>query len=197
MPSEFPMNDPRNIWQDQPTEPFKISADKLRRKAQKSEKKARFEAIYSIIIGLILFVFFAAACARGGDVVPRLGFGLLSLWSLYFAYYAYKRIWPRRPAPDSTLNTTLQSYRSRLEKRRDYVRHIWRRSGLPFCFLGLALIVAPELIKSIAAPRLLLNVAPVLTLFAIWLVMFLFMRKRNREKLQREIEELRVFEREN
>src|ERR1039458_3443638 len=43
MPSEFPMNDPRNIWQNQPTEPFKMSADELRRKAQQRQRKARFE----------------------------------------------------------------------------------------------------------------------------------------------------------
>ena len=30
MPSEFPMNDPRNVWQNQPTEAFKMSADQLR-----------------------------------------------------------------------------------------------------------------------------------------------------------------------
>lgn len=64
MPSEFPMNDPRNIWRNQTTEAFKMSADELLRKAQQRERKSRFEATYSIIIGLILFVFFAWAFAR-------------------------------------------------------------------------------------------------------------------------------------
>src|ERR1022692_2527571 len=77
MPSEFPMNDPRNIWKNQPTEPFKMSADELRRKAQQRQRKARFEAIYSIIVGLILFAFFARVFVQ-----PRMGVGLLSLGHL-------------------------------------------------------------------------------------------------------------------
>ncbi len=59
MRTEFPMNDPRNIWKNQPTEGFKMSVDELHRKAQQRQKKARFEALFSIIIGLMLFVLFA------------------------------------------------------------------------------------------------------------------------------------------
>lgn len=197
MPSEFPMNDPRNIWQNQPTEPFKMSADQLRLKAQQRQRKAHFEAVYSIIIGLTLSVFFAWGSARGGEVFPRMGLGLLSLWCLYFAYHTYRWIWPGRLAPNGTLNTTLESYRRELEKRRDYGRHIWRRAGLTFCFLGLAMVIVPALIKSLDDPRLLRNVAPVLVLLAIWFPTFFFIRKRKQRKLQREIEELRAFEREN
>ena len=197
MPSEFPMNDPRNIWQNQPTEPFKMSADELRRKAQQRQRKARFEAIYSIIVGLILFVFFARVFVQPHEVVPRMGVGLLSFWGIYYAYQAYKWIWPGRLTPDATLNTTLQSYRSELEKRRDYGRHVWRRAGLTFGVLGVAMVIVPALIKSLDTPRLLLDLLPFFVLLAIWLAVFLRLRKRNRGKLQQEIDELRVFEREN
>jgi Na+/melibiose symporter-like transporter len=196
MPSEFPMNDPRNIWKNQTTEAFKMSANELRRKAQQRERKSRFEAAYSIIIGLILFVFFARTFARAHELAPRIGFGVLSLWGIYFAYQACKRIWQERLAPDATLNTTLQSYRSELEKRRDYAQHIWRRV-LTFCFLGMALVIVPALIKSLDAPRLLVNFVPFFVLLAIWCAIFFPMRKRNQRKLQQEIEELCVFEREN
>ncbi len=198
MRTEFPMNDPRNIWKNQPTEGFKMSVDELHRKAQQRQKKARFEALFSIIIGLMLFVLFACAFVRRPqEMVPRIGWGLMSLWCLYFAYQAYKWIWPRRLAPNGTLNTTLHSYRSELEKRRDYGRHIWRRAGLTFCFLGLAMIILPELIKSLNDLRLLLNVAPVLLLLALWFATFVFVRRRKQGKLQQEIEELRALETEN
>jgi len=196
MPAEFPMNDPRNIWKSQTTEAFKMSADELRRKAQQRERKSRFEAAYSIIIGLILFVFFAWAFARAHELAPRIGFGVLSLWGIYFAYQACKRIWQERLAPDATLNTTLQAYIGELEKRRDYAQHIWSRV-LTFCFLGMALVIVPALIKSLDAPRLLVNFVPFFVLLAIWCAIFFPMRKRNQRKLQQEIEELRVFEREN
>ena len=198
MPSEFPMNDPRNIWKNQPTEAFKMSADELHRKSQQRQRKDRFVAVYSIISGLILFVFFAWTFARvHNEVVPRIGVGVMSLWGIYYAYQAYKWFWQERLAPDAALNTTVQSYRSELEKRRDYGRHIWRRLGLPFLFLGLAMVIVPGLIKSLDAPRLLLNFVPLFVLFAIWCAIYFPMRKRGQQKLQQEIDELRVFEREN
>lgn len=197
MPSEFPRNDPRNIWQDQPTEPFKMSADELRRKAQERETKSRLEALSSIVVGIILCFVCTWAFARAHEVVPRMGWGLLSIWSLYFTHQVYKWLWPGRLAPDATLNTTLLFCRSVLEKRRDYGRHVWRRSGLPFCFLGLAMVLVPALVKSVQAPRLLVNAVPFFVLLAIWLAIFFPMRKRNQQKLQQEIEELRVFEKEN
>jgi hypothetical protein len=83
MPSEFPVHDPQNIWQSQNTEPFKMPAAELRLKVQQHQKKAWLKAHLSIIIGLVLFVFFAWTFAKGGDVVPRMGLGLLSLWCLY------------------------------------------------------------------------------------------------------------------
>jgi uncharacterized membrane protein len=198
MPSEFPMSDPRNLWKNQTTEAFKMSADELRRKAQQRERKSRFEAAYSMIIGLILFVIFAWAFARTHELAPRLGFGMLSVWGIYLAYQSYKRIRHERLASNATLNTTLQSYRSELEKRLDYARHVWRKAGLTFCFLGMAMVVAPGLIKWLDSPRvLLLNYGPIFALLAIWCAVFFPRMKRQRKKLQQEIEQLRVFERES
>ncbi|MGB0012040.1 MAG: hypothetical protein WBQ03_10565 [Candidatus Sulfotelmatobacter sp.] len=196
MRNEFPMNDSRNIWKDQTTEAFKVSADELRRKARQRERKSRFEAAYSVIIGLFLFVFFGLGAAKVHDLAPRIGFGVLSIWGVHFAYQACKRIWRERLLPDATLNTTLQSYRSELEKRRDYTRHFWHKAGLTFVFVGMVLVVTPPLIKSLGTPRLLLNFAPLFGLLAVWCAIFFPKMKRNRRKLQQEIEELRGFERE-
>ena len=92
------------------------------------------------------------------------------------------------------MSTSLEFYRSELERRRDYALHIWRRAGLTFCFLGAAMVVLPGLIKSLGSPRLLLNFAPLFALLAIWLAIFFPKRKRRLRKLQQEIDELRTFE---
>jgi len=197
MPNDFPMNDPRSIWKNQTTEAFKMSANDLRRKAQQREKKSRFEAIYSIIIGIILFVFFAWTLVRTHEVVPRIGFGLMSLWSINLAYQRSKRLWRTRPAPDETLNATLQSYRRDLEKGRDYAQHVWRKAGLSLLFLGLAMALLPPLIESLGTPRLLLDFVPLFGLLALWCAIFFPLMKRNRRKLQQEIEALGVFESES
>ena len=49
MPSEFPRKDARNLWQDQTTEPLKMSLDLIRYKAHQREQKARFETIFSMM----------------------------------------------------------------------------------------------------------------------------------------------------
>jgi hypothetical protein len=171
-----------------------MSADQLRHKAQQRQSKARFDAIRSILIGLVLSTLFGWAFAQENWSYPRLGWGVLSIWSLYFAYQTYKWLWPGAEAPDANLSATLESYRCALERRRNFGRRIVILTGLPFCFLGLALIVAPELIKSIQKPRLVWDVAPVCVLFAFWLALFSPLRKRTQNKLDQEIEELRAFE---
>jgi hypothetical protein len=197
MASDFPTNDPRTVWQNQPKEPFKMSIEELRSKAERRQKKARLEVILSIAIGFILCVIFAWTFVKVHEMVPRLGWAVLSLWSIYFAYQAYRWIWPGRLAPNATVSTSLEFYRHELENQRDHARHVWRRSGLTFCFLGLGLTIVPELIYSHDIAHLPGNVGPLVVLLIMWAVAFSYLRKRRQRRLQQEIEELREFEREN
>ena len=207
MPNEFPVNDPRNIWQEQPTEGFKMSADQLRLKAQKRQKGVRSQVLRDAIIGLVLSVFFAWNLIKLNHVwwglghplslwSTRMGAGLLSLWGLALPFLLHKWVWPARLAPDAPLNTTLQWYRSQLEKGRDFDRRVWLI--LTPAFVGIALIFVPAMISSLGNPReLLQNSLPLFLLLAIWLPIFLYLRKRRRGRRQKEIDQLRAFEREN
>lgn len=206
MPSEFPVNDPRNVWQKQPTEAFKMSADQLRLKAQKRQKGVRSQVLRDAIIGLGLSVFFAWGLVKVQHVwwgldhplslwSTRMGLGLLSLWGLAVPFLVSKWVWPARLAPDAPLNTTLQWYRSQLEKGLDFERRVWLL--LAPCFLGIALVIVPALISSLGNPREFLQNSSPLFAFAIWLPIFLYLRKRRRGRRQQEIEQLRAFEREN
>jgi uncharacterized membrane protein YfcA len=206
-PSEFPGNDPKNVWQNQATEPFSASLDELRRKAKHWQARARLKTLFSIILGLALSSAFATIAITGRDIIPRLGAALLSLWSIYFAYQARRWLWPDRLEPHASASASLQFYRRELEKRRDYNKHLWRRAGLTFCFVGLALMVVPGVIKAFPTPRLLVNFAPFFVLLVAWFVLFFLMRKRQQGQLQheldkqgqlqREIDELRALESDN
>ncbi len=207
MPNEFPMNDPQNIWQKQPTEAFKMSADQLRLKAQKRQKGVRSQVLRDAIIGPVVSIFFAWNLIKLNHVwwgvghplslwSTRMGVGLLSLWGLALPFLLYKWVWPARLTPDAPLNTTLQWYRSQLEKGRDFERHVWL--VLIPAFVGMALVIVPALISSLGNPReFLQNSLPLLVLLAIWLPIFLYLRKRRRGRRQQEIEQLRAFESEN
>ena len=207
MPSEFPMNDPQNVWQNQPTEVFKMSVAEIRLKVQKRQKGVRSQVLRDAIIGLVLSVFFAWKLIEVQHVwwgldhpislwSTRLGLGLLSFWGIALPFLLYRWVWPARLAPDAPLNTTLQWYRSQLEKGRNFDRRVWL--VLIPCFVGIAMIFVPALISSIGnPPELLQNSLPLFVLLAIWLPLFLYFRKRRRGRRQKEIEQLRAFEREN
>jgi len=197
MPSDFPMKDPQQIWQNQPTEPLKMSASDLRRKALDRQSKARFEALSTIIIGIILCIVFAWSFARAHAMLARMGWGLLSLCGIYIAYHAHKWIWPGDLPEEAPISTCLEFYRRALERRRDF-RQSWWRSGLPFFLLLGMVMAALGTGARNAPPHPLLNALPFLLVLLTWVVAFLLMRKKlGRENLQREIEELRAFERES
>jgi hypothetical protein len=193
MPDEFPPNDPKQIWQNQPTEAMQMSLEEIRRKAHQFHAKGRWKALTAIVGGLVLCGVFAGTSAKAQYTVLRIGWAVLSLWGLYGAYQAYKWIWPSNLAEDATVVTSLDFYRRELERRRDYVLHIWRRSGLWLCFVGLALVILPALIAALKTPRLLLNAVPFFVLLTVWFVSFFSIRKRDRRNLQREIDELNAL----
>ena len=208
MPSEFPKHDLQQVWQNQPTEVFKMSSEKLRRKAQQHERKARLVVLFSAAIAIVLFLWFGwgflsfqkfqtFGLGPLGTWITRLGFGVLSLWSLYSGYRTYKVLWPSSAASDADLKITLQSYKQQLEKRRDYSQNIWLRSGLIFCFLGIAMVVMPVLVRDIVSPlRMLANLGPIFALLILWLAIFIPQRKRRLRRLQAEIDQMRAFENE-
>jgi len=190
MPNEFPENNPQDIWQNQPTEPFKMSANEIRRKAHEHQRKNRSIALFGITIGLFIFIDFAWTAARVHETIPRIGWGLMSLWGIYFAYQVYQRILPARLGPEATVSTSLEFYKSELEKRLEWDRYIWRRSGLPVCFLGLAMVLVPILIQSLNSPRILPYAIPIFILLVIWAIAFVHLRKRQQQELQQDTEEL-------
>lgn len=194
MPDESPMNDPQTIWQNQPTEPLNMSSDEIRRKAQDLQKKGRLSTILWVVLGALLAISFGRAAVMTDHLVPRIGWTILSLWNLYGIYHACRWIWPGALDSGATASTSLEYYRRELRRALDYEKNIWIRAGLTFCFLGSFLVVLPGLIAAARSPKVLLNAAPFFLLLSIWIVLFLAGRKRKREKLQRELEELKLLE---
>ena len=171
-----------------------MSAELLRYKAQQQYQRARLQAQASIALGIVMCVLFAWSCARAEALITRIGWGLLSLWCLWFAYQVYRWIWPEQLAENAATGPSLAFYRRELERRSRFARHNWLRAGLPFCFLGLGLVVLPPIIR---APNLAPNALPFFILLIVWFVAYFYKSSSGRRKLQREIEELRAFERQS
>jgi FtsH-binding integral membrane protein len=190
-------HDAKKLWQDQPMEAIPMSLPLLRRRAQEFQTKNRLAALAWMAIGLVLSFVFGASVGRTHDLLSRIGLGVLSLWALYGVYQVYRRMWPASLAADAAWGTSLDFYRRELERRRDYVRDIWRLSVLWLFFIGLALLILPTVIATRANPRLLLNGVPFFVLLVVWFIAFFFIRKRDQRNLQAEIDELRALARES
>jgi hypothetical protein len=194
MPNDFSPDDPRNVWQNQPVEVYQMSADLIRGRAQRRYQQLLLQARASIALGFVLCGLFAFSAAKAHALLPRTGWAIVSLWCAWFAYHAYRWFWPERLAVDAPFGTSLEFYRRELERRRDYLRHGWRRAGLIFCFLGLGLVVLPPIVRS---PGLAANAVPFFIILTVWFVAYFRLRAGGRRKLEQEIEELRAFERES
>ncbi len=192
MPNELPTNDSHAIWKNQPTEAFKMSAEQLRHKSEEKQKKARYEALRQMTAGLIVFVLFAWYFVKADGALLRTGLGLISLWGVYIAFVAGKAIWPGGQAPDATASTTLRSYRGELEKRLDFQRRLPLK--IVPAFLGMAMVLIARVAPQIASPHLVTNLLPLFILLVAWSILFVVMRKQRRQKLQQEIEQLRLLE---
>jgi uncharacterized membrane protein YfcA len=190
------MYDPMTIWQTQNTEEFKMKVTELRITMLREQQKARLKVICAIMIALILCMLFGwrAIAAIQDGIVARLGYALLGLWSIYYAYQAHGWMWPRGQVSDAALNTTVRSYREELERKRDYEKHIWRRAGLTVCFLGVALILIPGFVKVFNHRASISNFIPFFALLTAWVATFIWKRNNDLNKLRKEIEELRGLE---
>jgi hypothetical protein len=190
---EKPMpNDlPQNLWQDQPTEEFAMTLNEVRRKAEAFHKKTRLRVLTMMIIGLALLVVFSRSSIREPHSMPRAAWALLALGSAIMAVQSYRWQWPRNRAFDSA-ETGLRAYRQELKKHRDYSSRIWRLSGLPVVFLGVALLVVPPLLANPAAAS---KAVPFFALLVIWFAIFIPQRRRQERQLQRDIDELNALER--
>jgi len=197
MPDEFPINDPRKVWQDQPVEALKMSTGELRQKALQHYSRARSEALSSILISLALSVVFAWSITRAHTALARYGWGLLSLSVIYAAWHVYQWMWPRELAEDAPAGTCLEFYRRELERRRDYAGRWWK-SGLPVLFSsGMIMAAIGTGAPKGPPPHPALAALPLLLLIAVWAVVWLVMKKKSGPTLQEEIDQLKAMEIDN
>jgi hypothetical protein len=168
-----------------------MSAQELRNRAKRREETQRRETLIATCLGVALSLLFAWSAAKAADRLMGIGWGVTSLACLFFARQARTWLWPGTLASEATLDATVSFYRGILERRLDYERHIWSRSGLPFLFVGIGIALAPQLVQT---PQNAIKAAPFFTLLVIWFVTYLPLRKRKRRLLQQEIDELRGLE---
>jgi hypothetical protein len=193
-------NDPRTIWQNQPTEPSAMTLEKIRQKTQELHAKTRRELIKRLAGPLIV----AAICGfaiRFPDPALRAILAFAIAWSLTGQYFLNRGMWSATLPGDAALSTGLESYRREVERRRFLFSRImlWHLGPVVFAIAIVIVLIASLGTgnRGMLLKEALLKMSPFLTLTVIWIAAVFVIRIRQQRELQREIGELDEIERVN
>ncbi|MEO8661460.1 MAG: hypothetical protein ABI693_23525 [Bryobacteraceae bacterium] len=189
MRNDSSQNDPRKVWQAQPTEPSMITLEKIRRKVRDLNAKTRRQLLGSVAVLLFVAVFYAFGVKQFPTL--RLPFALPIAWSALGLYFLNRGMWPQAMPGDAALSTGLEFYRHEIQRRRDLLRRtlLWSFAPIVLAIATFLLAVAKLGDKSLFP-----NALPFMTLVVVWIVAYFVIRLRERRDLQREIDELNNLE---
>lgn len=119
-------NPVQKLWQDQPLEGVKMSAEEIRRRAGKFERRIWWrnmrETVASLFAAGVLLYFLATS----HDWLSRVTFGLLS-GSMVWIVVALHRKGSAKKLPEGVDTLTgVRFYRAELERQYEVVKSIWR-----------------------------------------------------------------------
>ena len=122
----------QHIWQNQPSEPPRISLDDLRYKMHKFERKIAWRNMREYIAGAIVVIVFSFYLWRFPTLFLRIGSCLTIAGALYMMYQLHRKA-SVRPAPaDMALHSCIDFQRCELEHQRDALRSVFSWYLLPF-----------------------------------------------------------------
>ena len=196
MPNDSSTNDPRTIWQNQPTEPSKMTLIMIRHKTQQLQEKTRRELLSQLSGSLVMVGFYGVGIWWIHGVVLRAAFALAIVWTLAGLYFFDREKVSNAAQSEVSLSTSLESYRREVERR-----HYLSGRFLLWTF-------APILPAIAALTTFLLTIGwhhhgflrasiPFFSLLGLWFVLLFLQRMRQQRDLQREIEQLNEIERSN
>ena len=125
MTNEPPPNDMRSLWQDQRTEPVKMSLAEIRKKAQKFQHRIRWRNLREYGAAVFVVAVFGFYIWHFHNLFHRIGSGLVIAGTLYVVFQLYKRGSAKTMPADMALITCLDFHRRELERQRDLLRGIW------------------------------------------------------------------------
>jgi hypothetical protein len=193
-------NDPRTIWQNQPTEPSAMTLEKIRQKVRELHAKTRRQLLGNLVLPVIIVAFYGFGIKQFQNPALRSVFAFAIAWSLAGLYFLNRGMWSAMLPGDAALSTGLESYRREVERRRSLSGRImlWGFGPVVFAIATLIMLILSLGIGSgMSLKGTLLKMTPFLSLLFLWLVSYFIIRMRQQRELQREIDQLNDIESEN
>ena len=190
MNNQPPANDPKQAWQSQETEHATMSLHAIQKKVRKLQLRNRL----SVLGGLVALFLFGRAFMQFQTLLGRIAWGLIILGTIHMMVVIF-RVWSGTLAEDSALTTSIQFYRTRLNRWREF----GRRSGIGLASVlgGTLILVGGVAIESLRHPPSLTAILPFCLLLAAWGVSYIIIGRRQRRWIKHELETLEVLEKEN
>jgi hypothetical protein len=194
MRDDSPENDPKTIWQNQPTEPSVMTLEKIRQKVRELHAKTRRQLLGNLAVLPIVVAFYAFGIKQFPALQPL--FALPIAWSLAGLYFLNRGMWSAAMPGDAALSTGLEFYRREIERRRYLFRRVLLWSFGPM-LLAIGTFILAIVKIGVRDRGIFPNAMPFMTLVVIWIAAYFVIRMREQRELQREIDELNDIEREN
>jgi hypothetical protein len=193
MPSDTPRDDPKAIWQAQSTEGSQMTLAVLQLKARELQRKTRRELWGNMAIFVIVLLIAGRGIIQAHDLPSRLLFAFALVWA-GSGQYALRRGMESLTGPiQAGARTSLESYRSELDKRSKLFGRVLQWSFGPvvlsLCVAGLQLL---RIAQTNRVP--LTALAPVSVLFVAWVIAVFVLRWKEHRELNRQIRELNEIE---
>jgi len=124
------MNEPLNnsvleIWQSQPVEVTKMSAELIRKRANKLEHRVWWRNAREYVGSLIGVVLFASFIPKTHDPLFRIAYGLFIAGMVWIVIQLRRKASARSIPFEADTSTRLRLYRAELERQRDVVKNVW------------------------------------------------------------------------
>jgi uncharacterized membrane protein YqjE len=181
-------NQAQQIWQSQPVEGMKMSAEAIRVRAGKFERRIWRRNLRESIIGLGVIIWFSYFFATAPQISFRITWGLFIAGMIWIMVSLFLKGSPRSMPADMGSSTCLDFFRSELERQRNLLKSVWLWHLGPLLPAYAALNVA----SALAFPRAirwgslaLMNVFFIAVFFGVWKL-----NQRAARCLQRSIDEL-------
>ena len=124
------MNEPQDnsvqkIWQSQPVEVTPMSAEVIKKRARKFERRIWWRNAREYVGSVLGIALFGGFLVKTHDLLFRIAFGLFIAGMLWIVIQLRRKASARNIPIEADTSTSLRLYRAELERQRDVVKNVW------------------------------------------------------------------------
>jgi hypothetical protein len=123
--NELHNNQSQQLWQSQPVEGIKMSAEAIRKRAGKFERTILWRNRREYVGALIPAALFAFSFVKTHDILFRIAFGTLIAGLALMVFHLHHKGSARTLPGTLGASTCVQFFRGELERQRDLVANVW------------------------------------------------------------------------